>query len=101
MHVVREIGMRYLWVDSLCIVQDEGEQKMAAIKSMDLVYAAADLVIVAGSSEHAYSGIPGVRPGSRTSPQPIEEITPGCRLAFKSRYADALSGARYSSRGWT
>lgn len=100
-HVTREIGMRYLWVDNLCIVQDDMEKKTATIKTMDLIYAAADLVIVAAGSETAFSGIAGVHPGSRTSRQPIEEIAPGFRLAFRSRYADSMRAVPYHTRGWT
>ncbi|KAK4233760.1 heterokaryon incompatibility protein-domain-containing protein [Achaetomium macrosporum] len=100
-HVAKEMGMRYLWVDNLCIIQDDPEIKGETIKKMDLVYAAADLVIVAAGSETAYSGIAGVHSGSRTSRQPIEEIAPGFRLAFRSRYADSMQNVPYSSRGWT
>ncbi|KAK4233672.1 heterokaryon incompatibility protein-domain-containing protein [Achaetomium macrosporum] len=100
-HVAKEIGMRHLWVDNLCIIQDDPEIKGETIKKMDLVYAAADLVIVAAGSETAYSGIAGVHPGSRTSRQPIEEIAPGFRLAFRSRYANSMEGVPYKSRGWT
>ncbi|KAH7000936.1 heterokaryon incompatibility protein-domain-containing protein [Ilyonectria destructans] len=100
-HVTKNIGMRYLWVDTLCIVQDDFEKKPATIKKMDLIYGAADLVIVAAGSENAYSGIAGVLPGSRRSRQPMEEIAPDFRLAFRSRYADSMQNVPYSSRGWT
>ncbi|RYP08589.1 hypothetical protein DL764_001824 [Monosporascus ibericus] len=70
-----ETGLKYLWVDCLCIVQDDDSgKKVQAIKLMDIVYAAADLVIVAAGSVDAYSGIPGIYPGSRGTRQPIEEI---------------------------
>ncbi|KAK0647070.1 heterokaryon incompatibility protein-domain-containing protein, partial [Cercophora newfieldiana] len=41
MTLVREMGYRYLWVDSLCIVQDDGNAKHEAIRSMDLIYSKA------------------------------------------------------------
>ncbi|KAK0737331.1 heterokaryon incompatibility protein-domain-containing protein [Apiosordaria backusii] len=99
--VMKEIGMRYLWVDSLCIVQDEFETKAAAIKAMDMVYSAADLVIMAAGSEHADAGIAGVYPGTRGTTQLVEEIAPGFRLAARSRYQDALQKVPYSTRAWT
>ncbi|KAK0667689.1 heterokaryon incompatibility protein-domain-containing protein [Cercophora samala] len=101
MQVMREIGMRYLWVDSLCIVQDEPESTEALIKAMDMVYGAADLVIMAAGSEHADAGIAGVHPGTRGTNQAVEEIAPGFRLAARSRYQDALQKAPYSQRAWT
>ncbi|KXX77881.1 Heterokaryon incompatibility protein 6, OR allele [Madurella mycetomatis] len=101
MRVVREIGMRYLWVDSLCIVQDDvPEENTKHIKSMDVVYSAADLVIVAASSLNANAGIPGLDPGSRGFRQPIEEISPGFRLAYKSRWQDGFELTKYNTRGW-
>ncbi|OAL36012.1 hypothetical protein AYO20_04673 [Fonsecaea nubica] len=99
--VVREIGMKYLWVDNLCIVQNDAEIKTPTIKTMDLVYGAADLVIVAAGSPNAYSGIAGVRPKSRDWGPPVEQIAPGFRLAFRSRYADSMQATPYNARGWT
>jgi hypothetical protein len=100
-HVMREIGMKYLWVDNLCIVQDNLDQKSKTIKTMDLVYSAADLVIVAAGSPDAYAGISGIHIGSRGSRQPIEELAPGFRLAFKTRWQDSIEGRPYYARGWT
>jgi hypothetical protein len=101
-HVGREIGITYLWVDSLCIVQDDDpSKKLEAIKMMDLVYSAADLVIVAAGSADAYTGISGIHIGSRRSRQPIEELAPGFRLGFKTRWQDSIEGAPYYTRGWT
>ncbi|KAK4197113.1 HET-domain-containing protein [Triangularia verruculosa] len=100
-HITKEIGMRYLWVDSLCIVQDAFETKGAAIQAMDMVYSAADLVIMAAGSEHADAGIAGVYPGTRGAGQVIEEIGPGFRLAARTRYQDSLKKTAYSTRAWT
>ena len=102
MIVVKEIGMRYLWVDSLCIVQDDDGQegsKMQAIAKMGLVYGAATLTIVA-YTDGATTGLPGVRFGAKRS-QPIEEIAPGFRLAFKPMYQYAMEESIYNTRGWT
>jgi hypothetical protein len=100
-HVTREIGIRYLWVDNLCIVQDDLDLKVKTIKTMDLVYSAADLVIVAAGSVNAFAGIAGVHVGSRGSRQPIEELAPGFRLAFKNRWQDGIDEVPYYARGWT
>ncbi|RYP08309.1 hypothetical protein DL765_008851 [Monosporascus sp. GIB2] len=108
-HVTRETGLKYLWVDCLCIVQDDNsDKKVQAIKLMDLVYAAADIVIVAAGSVDAYSGIPGINPGSRGTRQPIEEIPAednetgqNFRLAFKTRWQDSIDTVPYYTRAWT
>ncbi|KAH7319602.1 heterokaryon incompatibility [Stachybotrys elegans] len=61
------IGIRYLWVDSLCIVQDDLETKMKHIKAMGSVYANAYLTLVPLSAESAVDGISRV---SRPAPSP-------------------------------
>lgn len=102
--VVRELHLRYLWTDSLCIIQDDvGEQgsKYDAISKMDLVYGAAYLTIVAASGTDANAGLPGLHPGTRGITQPVEEIAPGFRLAFGTRSEDYIVSSVYHTRGWT
>ncbi|TFK33580.1 heterokaryon incompatibility protein-domain-containing protein [Crucibulum laeve] len=102
MQVVREIGLRYLWVDCLCIVQDDKKGSQAdAIAKMDLVYGGAFVTIMAASAIDANAGLPGVRPGTRGECQSIEEIMPGFRLAFKPKYQDHTKDAVYYTRAWT
>lgn len=102
MRVAREIQMRYLWVDSLCVVQDEDqEEKTKHILLMDAVYSAADLVIIAAGSANANSGIAGIDPGSRGLQQPVEQLAPGFRLAYKARWQDGIGASKYYTRGWT
>lgn len=47
--VTRSIGYRYIWVDSLCIVQDDKQDQDFQISMMDEVYKNATLTIAAGS----------------------------------------------------
>lgn len=101
---VRELHLRYLWTDSLCIIQDDNDDqgsKKDAISKMDLVYGAAYLTIVAATGTDANAGLPGLRPGTRGITQPVEEIAPGFRLAFKTRSEDYIRSSVYHTRGWT
>ncbi|KAH9482132.1 hypothetical protein JR316_0004227 [Psilocybe cubensis] len=101
--VTREIGIRYLWVDSLCIVQDDvgpGGSKMDAISKMDLIYGAAYLTIIAATGGDANAGLPGVRPGTRKIPQLIEEIYPGLRLANRPSDLAHIPNI-HRTRAWT
>ncbi|KDR80415.1 hypothetical protein GALMADRAFT_92808 [Galerina marginata CBS 339.88] len=100
--VVRELHLRYLWVDSLCVIQDDDtESKSDAISTMDLVYGSAYLTIVAATGSNAHAGLPGVHPGTRGITQSIEEIAPGFRLAFKTKSENYIRSSAYHSRGWT
>ncbi|KAH7247224.1 heterokaryon incompatibility protein-domain-containing protein [Fusarium solani] len=53
----RDIGQRYLWVDRLCIIQDDGVSKHAQIKAMDRIYRMAVFTIVAATN--TAPGLPG------------------------------------------
>lgn len=102
--VVRELHLRYIWADSLCIIQDDDGDKGSkydAISKMDLVYGAAYLTIIAASGTDANAGLPGLRPGTRGIAQPVEEIAPGFRLVFKTKSGDYMSSSAYHTRGWT
>lgn len=52
----RKLGMRYLWIDSLCIVQNNDEEWHSESKNMGLIYANAKCVISATASKDANGG---------------------------------------------
>ncbi|KAH8662634.1 heterokaryon incompatibility protein-domain-containing protein [Xylariales sp. PMI_506] len=61
MTVVKLLGQRYFWVDSLCIVQDNELEKHKEIENMAAIYANAAITILAAGGEHANSGLRGFR----------------------------------------
>ena len=81
MAFVLGIGQRYLWVDALCIVQDDSNSKETQIKHMGSVYHAALFTIIA-SGRDADAGLPGVREGSRNEVQYLETVR-GMKLAIR------------------
>src|SRR2546421_5289897 len=48
--VTRKLGFRFLWVDSLCIVQDSKEDKRREISQMRSIFRHATLTIAAGNA---------------------------------------------------
>ena len=99
--VVQHIGERYLWVDSLCLMQDSpSDRKMLA--DMDAIYSHAVLTIVAADGVDADAGIPGVQPDSRHLDQVITEIKPGLHLSISMCPTDChIELSPWSSRSWT
>lgn len=54
--VTDELGIRFLWVDSLCIPQDDEDEKEKQIALMPQIYSKAALTIVASRAQRAEDG---------------------------------------------
>jgi hypothetical protein len=54
--VCRAIGMQWLWVDALCIIQDDPQDKLEQLKDMGKVYQSASLTIIAATSVGSNEG---------------------------------------------
>ncbi|KAK7999129.1 heterokaryon incompatibility protein-domain-containing protein [Apiospora marii] len=99
--LVQNLGERYLWVDSLCIVQDDANDKLEQLPIMGNVYRQAYLVIVAAAGNDAHAGLPGMRDTVRREWQPTE-IIKGVRFAaVRPSLDEALKRTTWDSRGWT
>ncbi|KAL7806376.1 heterokaryon incompatibility domain-containing protein [Trichoderma aethiopicum] len=46
-HITRALGYRYIWIDALCIMQDDGPEKMEDVMNMDEIYSNCTLTISA------------------------------------------------------
>lgn len=66
---VHAFGLRYLWADTLCIVQDSDEDKIRELGQMARIYASAYITVVAGSARKVSEGFLEPRsPPSRGDP---------------------------------
>jgi hypothetical protein len=100
MELVKALGERYLWVDALCIVQDDASQKHDVITRMHEIYDAAIATIVALSGRDADSGLPGLRARSRQAQRSIE----GANLQFIALpppLEEEIKASYWESRAWT
>ncbi|KAK4176787.1 HET-domain-containing protein [Triangularia setosa] len=67
--VVRELSLRYLWVDKYCINQADVEEKRLILRNMDQIYEHATATIVAIHGDNDKAGLPDVSTVLR-KPQP-------------------------------
>lgn len=97
--ITKRLGERYLWVDSLCIVQD-GPEKGLVIQDMDLVYSQATAMICAADDKCQENGFPGVG-HPRYAKQYVGEILPGLEVVAQYSPMAWTENTIYSTRGWT
>ncbi|KAF6822225.1 tol protein-like protein [Colletotrichum plurivorum] len=107
----RSLGIQYIWVDAICIIQDSDEDKGVQIGKMASIYACSLLTIIAAGSGDAHAGLPGIsrpRGGSQETvtirkPGSMEEISllTALKPPDKDFAAHPTAGTTWSTRGWT
>ncbi|KAI3322198.1 HET-domain-containing protein [Xylariaceae sp. AK1471] len=112
------LGFQHLWIDALCIVQDDDMDKKIQIEGMSQIYGFAFLTIVAASASSVEGGLPGLRSGSRSFKQqelmvipPTKkdagvDVNPGLSLMttlhpLLNPSEHYLERTPWNSRGWT
>ncbi|KAH9220962.1 heterokaryon incompatibility protein-domain-containing protein [Leptodontidium sp. 2 PMI_412] len=63
----RLLGLKYLWIDSLCIIQDDAEDWARESGSMASIYDGAQIVIAASDSSDGHDGFLKDRPSTNGS----------------------------------
>ncbi|SPO07205.1 uncharacterized protein DNG_09899 [Cephalotrichum gorgonifer] len=106
MEFTRRIGMKYLWVDTLCIVQNDSEDKGRIIGSMDDIYSTATATLVGAAGVDADAGLSGVRnrPSSTLVPTkvPRGSKTGDLNLSICLRsLSEEVRRSTWHTRGWT
>ncbi|RWA09003.1 hypothetical protein EKO27_g6113 [Xylaria grammica] len=75
--VCSQLGLDYLWVDSICILQDSERDKAIEIAKMPYIYGGAAVVIAASRARSAWDGFLGTR-------TPFPEAMPTFQLPWRS-----------------
>ena len=103
--LVKSMGERYLWVDSLSIVQDSNSSWDLNAGVMDIVYGGAHLTICAADGDGADAGLKGLDSSARIFTQHIEEYDPGFAppvdLMVSHLAETYINQSEWNKRGWT
>jgi hypothetical protein len=97
----KELGERYLWVDSLCIVQDDAAYQKRQIDIMDTIYASATCTLVAAAGSNANTGFPGVSTWTRATPQQTSTIQDMEVSNTLPQLKHMIEVSAWNTRGWT
>ncbi|CAM1500516.1 Fc.00g096780.m01.CDS01 [Cosmosporella sp. VM-42] len=106
--ITRKLNVEYLWIDSLCIVQDDPLDKSRELTTMDLIYSMAICTIVASGSADGLGGcfLPrGSDPDSHVRPYTIMVNKPKTKLSvtiqpYLADWGQALTSGPLFKRGW-
>jgi len=99
----RDLGEAYLWVDRLCIIQDDPGSKHSQIQSMDKIYRSATLSIIAALNVRDGRGLPGFRGTSRQSSiwSPARDCEVEARGIRPNAMGALVDSSLWNKRGWT
>ncbi|MCJ1306410.1 hypothetical protein MMC25_000052 [Agyrium rufum] len=121
--ITRKFGIRYLWIDALCILQDSKEDFNHEVDNMRSIYAHATFTIAATDAASCYDGCFKERKWASTVMTPLDIRLPGglhekrsgihCRMKnthtsvlnrimamSRHRFDKQKEGPVLNSRGW-
>ncbi|KAH7475029.1 hypothetical protein BFJ70_g13996 [Fusarium oxysporum] len=97
------MGWRYMWIDLLCIHQNDTSDKEVLVKKMHLIYEEASFTMVAAGGNNASTPLAGLF--SPRGPEPMGEIVyknESILMALaRPRLPDLLAETVWATRGWT
>lgn len=119
--ITRRLGIRYVWIDSLCIIQDSKEDWEEESKKMATIYRDATVTVSAMSSRGSSTGIlHPIQDGTASAPMPRPvrlriyaknddnnnnnddtEVTVGMKETHEENLRGLDISSPLTSRGWT
>ncbi|KAK8223227.1 heterokaryon incompatibility protein-domain-containing protein [Phyllosticta capitalensis] len=102
--LVRRLGYRYLWIDSICIVQDSKRSWKWNSEVMDCIYSNAEFTICAADGSNAKTGLVALDPPEETQEQNeqiIERCAPRVRLTIARDVESQVASSTWNKRAWT
>jgi len=99
-HLAKGLGVRYLWIDSLCIVQNSSRSWSLNARSMDLIYGKALLTICAADGKDSSAGLRAMHIEDNTT-QHSEDVARGVRLMVSRSPETGIRASTWNTRAWT
>lgn len=109
-NLVRDLGERFLWVDSICIIQGSDRSWALNSRVMDQVYGNAYLTICAADGDGAGAGLQILNPersqaeratSEQSNSQNITQYDRNLRLMSTQPAENYIRKSVWNTRGWT
>jgi hypothetical protein len=100
---LKVLGLRYLWIDGLCLIQDDADDVTLGVSMMNSIYHGSYFTIVAAAGQDANAGLSGLQPGFECPgrKQNIVELLSGHQLTVSHSIDWHLRRSVHNQRGWT
>ena len=99
--IAQGLGIQYMWIDSLCIVQDSTRSWNLNSRVMDLIYGNATLTICAADGQDSSIGLKAMHAKEHDNHQYIKECVPGVRLMVSRPPEVGIKASTWDKRAWT
>jgi len=105
--VTRSLGIKYLWIDSLCIIQDDETDWQRESGNMSSIYSNAYFVIGADSSADCNGGFLKPKNRQSTFSSPVAQVSNDdgsvstVYTRVRQRHGNICDGTPLASRAWT
>lgn len=97
--VTKHLQYQYLWVDEICISQQNAAHRASQINQMDRIYGGADLTIVAAAGNNKNYGLPGVGSTPRAKTR-VCHLDEGVVFSVGPAPQSSIKSSVWWSRGW-
>jgi hypothetical protein len=104
MRVVFALNESYLWIDFLCIPQDNEIERIRLLSQMHVIYSQASLTIIAIYGANVDSPLPGVSATSREAVKLVQDLNTYAPLMLKAsppQLIETVQSSPFDTRAWT
>lgn len=98
--LVLGLGIRYIWVDVLCIVQDSQQSWTENCAIMDQIYGNAVITVCAADGKDSDTGLLALDENHQT-PQHVCQYAPGVQLILRQPAEASIAKSGWNTRAWT
>ncbi|KAI0970404.1 heterokaryon incompatibility protein-domain-containing protein [Xylaria arbuscula] len=96
--LVHALGIKFIWIDSLCIVQDSGRNFNLNARAMHSIYGNSTITICAADGRDAQTGLLALE---KKAEQRIARIKEGTSLVLHRPCEISIDRTEWNKRAWT